>query len=484
MGAERAPDPAGPIGAPRDRGTGSLRRRTLIGLPLLAGGALATATAAHWLTARPEPVLLSGGVVIWTDGVIIPLHPRTEIECLPGTRVPASSANPLGPDDDERAAALEAFQRRTSGARLPQRRWKDLATDALADLLALTGPVLAAQEFPDPDGPAPEVFDAGAVVAGPVSAWRYVWPRDASFAAVALDAVGLRDEALAILRQLAALQLPDGGFEARYNAAGQAPDNRPRQEDGAGWFLWALGRLAAGEGADRAAPGGPGGSASSADLEDLAAPAARAAARLMALTSTLTYLPPAGADYWEVPEKRTTLGLAAPVLLGLEAALALTDSLPGGAAPSREGLADRVARVRGAMERVFNPGWGRHVRDDDVDAAIALVGPPFTQQLEGSAPVRAGARARMTRASGGVAPGSGWRDDGVSWTPETALLAWSAAALGERGEAEELMAWLESHRTAAGALPEKVVADGSPAGPAPLAWTCALVLLTAAELSG
>ena len=123
------------------------------------------------------------------------------------------------------------------------------------------------------------------------------------------------------------------------------------------------------------------------------------------------------------------------------------------------------------------------MRDDDVNATIALVGPPFTQQLEGSAPVRAGARARMTRASGGVAPGSGWRDDGVSWTPETALLAWSAAALGERGEAEELLAWLESHRTAAGALPEKVVADGIPAGPAPLAWTCALVLLTAVELS-
>ncbi|GAV95402.1 glycoside hydrolase [Actinomyces denticolens] len=107
------------------------------------------------------------------------------------------------------------------------------------------------------------------------------------------------------------------------------------------------------------------------------------------------------------------------------------------------------------------------MRDDDVDAAIALVGPPFTRALAGSARVRAGARARMTRAGGGVAPGSHWRDDGVSWTPETALLAWSAAALGERAEAEELMAWLESHRTAAGALAEKVLADGRPAGPRP-----------------
>ncbi|GAV95401.1 hypothetical protein ADENT20671_2187 [Actinomyces denticolens] len=155
--------------------------------------------------------------------------------------------------------------------------------------------------------------------------------RDASFAAVALDAVGMRAEALAVLRRLAALQLPDGGFEARYNAVGQVPDGRSRQEDGAGWFLWALGRIIAGARIEtgRAGPQSP--QPAPADLglpSDLAATAARAADRLMSLTSTLTRLPPAGPDYWEVPERRTTLGLAAPVLLGLEGALALTDSLP------------------------------------------------------------------------------------------------------------------------------------------------------------
>ena len=31
------------------------------------------------------------------------------------------------------------------------------------------------------------------------------------------------------------------------------------------------------------------------------------------------------------------------------------------------------------------------------------------------------------------------------------------------------------------ALPEKVAADGSPAGPAPLAWTCSLLLLALCE---
>ena len=36
----------------------------------------------------------------------------------------------------------------------------------------------------------------------------------------------------------------------------------------------------------------------------------------------------------------------------------------------------------------------------------------------------------------------------------------------------------DAHRTSAGALPEKVLADGSPAAVAPLAWTAATVLLT------
>ena len=133
------------------------------------------------------------------------------------------------------------------------------------------------------------------------------------------------------------------------------------------------------------------------------------------------------------------------------------------------------------MERNFAPAWGRHLQRDDVDAAIALVLPPFTRPLAGARTVRQTAAARMHRPTGGLAPGAGWRDDGISWTPETALMAWSALALGMAEEGTRLLAWLEAHRTAAGALPEKVLADGAPAGPAPLAWTCALILLATAS---
>ena len=49
--------------------------------------------------------------------------------------------------------------------------------------------------------------------------------------------------------------------------------------------------------------------------------------------------------------------------------------------------------------------------------------------------------------------------------------------------AERWLTWLDGHCTSWGSLPEKVLPDGNPAGPAPLAWTAALVVLTENELA-
>jgi GH15 family glucan-1,4-alpha-glucosidase len=87
----------------------------------------------------------------------------------------------------------------------------------------------------------------------------------------------------------------------------------------------------------------------------------------------------------------------------------------------------------------------------------------------------------MLRPAGGLAPGARFRDDGDSWTPETALFGYVSAALGDVGTARGRLSWLQAHRTAAGSLPEKVLADGRPASVAPLGWTAALVLLTLTE---
>ncbi|WP_315036386.1 glycoside hydrolase family 15 [Actinomyces oris] len=447
---------------------------------------------------RRAPTLLSGGLVVGGGGGLYPLAPDDTVAYVPGTRLPRAP-EPWGLTTSQQSALARQALARRQAARLPQGRWADLADGALTDLLALTGPALmpgpmipagpadpsaepSAGSTPPPtptsaggagrEGrdsrealpPGAEVFPPGAVVAAPMSIWRYVWPRDAAFAAAALSAVNLADEALGVLGNLASWQRADGGFEARYTSSGRVPDNRPAQADGAGWFLWAAGRLLA--------DGVP-----AADLRGrLGVPLVRAASRLLGITDTPSHLPAASPDYWEVAETVLTLGTAAPVLLGLEAATALARAGIDLGGPA-QALAERVTAVRSAMERNFAPAWGRHLQRDDVDAAIALVLPPFTRPLAGARSVRQTAAARMHRPTGGLAPGAGWRDDGISWTPETALMAWSALALGMEEEGTRLLAWLEVHRTAAGALPEKVLADGAPAGPAPLAWTCALILL-------
>ena len=474
----------------------------------LAAAVPLTATAVLWGGSRlvglgcRAPTLLSGGLVVGGGGGLYPLAPGDTVAYVPGTRLPRAP-EPWGLTTSQQSALARQALARRQAARLPQGRWADLADGALTDLLALTGPALmpgpmipsgpadpsaepSAGSTPPPtptsaggtgrEGrdsrealpPGAEVFPPGAVVAAPMSIWRYVWPRDAAFAAAALSAVNLADEALGVLGNLASWQRADGGFEARYTSSGRVPDNRPAQADGAGWFLWAAGRLLA--------DGVP-----AADLRDrLGAPLARAASRLLGITDTPSRLPAASPDYWEVAETVLTLGTAAPVLLGLEAATALARAGLDLGGPV-QALAERVTEVRSAMERNFAPAWGRHLQRDDVDAAIALVLPPFTRPLAGARTVRQTAAARMHRPTGGLAPGAGWRDDGISWTPETALMAWSALALGMEEEGTRLLAWLEAHRTAAGALPEKVLADGAPAGPAPLAWTCALILLATAS---
>ncbi|MBN8881880.1 MAG: glycoside hydrolase family 15, partial [Salana multivorans] len=53
---------------------------------------------------------------------------------------------------------------------------------------------------------------------------------------------------------------------------------------------------------------------------------------------------------------------------------------------------------------------------------------------------------------------------------------------GEEELARELIDWTLEHRTASGAIPEKVLADGSPAAVAPLAWSAANLVLAVCAL--
>ena len=82
----------------------------------------------------------------------------------------------------------------------------------------------------------------GAVIAGWHNRWEYSWPRDSSWAAVALAFTGHAGDSLRILRFLQQTQLKSGTWAARYRPDGSGPvdDGRPAELDANGWVPWAV----------------------------------------------------------------------------------------------------------------------------------------------------------------------------------------------------------------------------------------------------
>lgn len=416
-------------------------------LVAVVAGGLAL-TGALSATAIADTPLYAEGIGMLPDGSRTLVPAGVTPSYLPGSRV----LDPGVPDATaERLAAADRAwlaSGTTPGADGP---YADMVADALLDLHAL-------------------LLEDGAAIAAWSPNWRYVWPRDAAFAAVALARTGHADDALEVLAFLDRVQADDGDFEARYLPDGSGPpDDRGEQTDGTGWALWAAAAVVAeiddpGERADA--------------LVDLDGLVDRSTRRLVELVEP-DGLPPASSDYWEVSETRLTLGTAAPVLAGLQAATTLLTE--AGDDDLAQQASDAATVTQEAIADAFGPGgYGRYAdrSDADADAASALLLPPFVDEaLPGAEQAWRASAAPMARPAGGLAPGAGWREDGVSWTPETALYALAAASLGDDALASTWLTWLDAHRTRAGAIPEKVLADGSPAAVAPLAWTAACVIL-------
>lgn len=394
---------------------------------------------------------------------------------------------PLASDDHTWHAALPLLSQ-TVALRAPGQR---LAVHAPAGVLPGTRilrgarhlDALAADEqvvrdavaaHPDPHGDlllsaALDLHVLSAGLAAPIASWarswRYVWPRDAAHVAVAFARLGLADRAAGIVRDLARLAGEDGWFEARYVVGTRrSPDGRGRQLDGTGWFLWALDEVAA------VAPALP--------QEPPVRDAARRCARmLLGLTGDGDRLPPASPDFWEVRERRPTIGSCAMVAAGLERA---------GTVLAPDTLGSRCARASGRLrariaEAFGRSGYGRYPGRRAADAGMLFLLPPYARAVDPRVAARVEpARAAMARAAGGVAPGELWRRDGVSWTPQSAMFAQARSVIGDAAGAAALLGWLAAHRTSAGSLPEKVLVGGEPASVAPLAWTAALVVTTAA----
>ena len=337
------------------------------------------------------------------------------------------------------------------------------------------------------------VLSAGfaAPVAGWSQNWRYVWPRDAAHAACALALLGETDRAVTTARELVRLTGEDGWLQARYVPGSSAvPDGRTPQLDGTGWLLWMLDSL-------RDIPATREAAEELLHRPSTADAIRRAIALLVQSTSprrgTGATLPPPSPDYWEVSERRTTIATAALTLAGLQRGARLLTGLGDRQAP---GVRRRAIALERLLHEQYGPaGYGRYpaqlLRPSPADAGMLFLLPPYSLSVDHRIAGRMGRAERAARRpAGGVAPGAGWKQDGISWTPQTAMFAQAYARLSEqagaeqrttdahRADANRLLTWLAAHRTAAGSLPEKVLADGSPAAVAPLTWTAALVVMT------
>lgn len=394
--------------------------------------------------------LLSAVVAVRPDGGRQSVRSESKsMTFFTGTRVLASS-------DPAAAAAAQEQREWLAAGSVPggDGPYRDMVEKALLDLHTLLLP-------------------NGALVAGWPKHWRYVWPRDAAFAAVALARTGHQDDALRILEFLQNLQPENGVFQARYlpDASG-VPDRRGEQTDGTGWVLWAAQQLIHDQ-PETARAG---------TRDRLRTMINRSTAAALRLTAGPGALPGASEDYWEIHSDRLSLGTAAPLALGLRAAAEL-QSQAGDLATS-QAAQQRADRLEASIRSRFGiNGYPRYLGGDAPDASVAFLLPPFTADADPSVlTVWREAARRMRRPAGGLAPGAGWKNDGISWTPQTALFAWTAAAIGDKVSAQARLDWLAAHRTRYGALPEKVLSNGKPAGPAPLTWTDALTVLTVATL--
>ncbi|MDA2803063.1 glycoside hydrolase family 15 protein [Nocardiopsis suaedae] len=328
----------------------------------------------------PETRLYTDGVAEGADGSPLALPPHSDRLRIPGTalldpRWPLEGAAPADP------AAVAARRAGLAAARIPGQasRWCDMARTALIDIRAL-------------------LFPNGAMVAAASPHWRYVWPRDASYCAVALALCGLRADAVRVLAYLERVLPHAGPWQARYlpDGSGDAPDDRGVQLDGAGWVLWAawtverlsgdphlpsptvavppvggaptelpVGRDALASFPDGAAdslhfrpeealrPEGerPGreGAEQVPSADDLAAVERLVPRALAVVEQSLdprTRLPRPSPDYWEKRTDDLTLGTAAPLALGARAAAALTGD------PE---TAELAAEMEAAVEARFAP---------------------------------------------------------------------------------------------------------------------------------
>lgn len=323
--------------------------------------------------------------------------------------------------------------------------------------------------------------DNGAVAAAWHGIWKYSWPRDSSFTAVAFAQAGFMEEAYRILRFNASTLRIDcadrptncepGTWDARTLLDGSGPpDSRAWQLDANGfvpWATWQYLQLASPQERREA-------------LNELY-PMIEIAADTAAASLDDNGIPPARPDYWESAYPAPNIGTAAPLLAGLRAAANIAEM-------NRQ--ADDAARwyeaadlLQSGIDATFGQnGYQRTIVDGSgKDSAITFLAPPFNPADAEMWAAIDEAWEVLVEPTGGVKPGELWGGS-ETWTPETMFFALAWATGGQTEKADALIEWMNDHRTVIGAFPEKITTAGKPAAVATLGWTASLTVMALASV--
>ncbi|MBX3141152.1 MAG: hypothetical protein KF875_10400 [Trueperaceae bacterium] len=299
----------------------------------------------------------------------------------------------------------------------------------------------------------------GAYPAGPsFSQYQQCWLRDGAFIAHALDRVGEHGsvarfhawvarclEPLApYVRELRARREagdPITEFEflpARFTLAGAwLKDGWPNfQLDGYGQWLWSLAGHLRATGSSRM-------------------PAALVPAVAVAVDYLEAFWNEPCYDSWEEHRSQLHTATLASIAAGLRDIAVFVPA---------SGLATRALRVHAAVlafieaECVQDGAFVKYVRNPAVDASLLWLATPFDLVSPSDARMaRTVARIERELLGGGLRRyAADTYYGGGEWVLLTAWLAWHRRRLGDEAGAARLLAWVEAHRGADGALPEQV----------------------------
>lgn len=313
--------------------------------------------------------------------------------------------------------------------------------------------------------------------------YRYVWPRDAFYAALALDRSGYHDEAARFYLWCKAAQDRTGVLHQRYFSSPEliGPAWGPawgEEIDETASVLWGMGehlRLTRDRG-----------------FLSAVWPFIRNAARYLVGSVDRSGEVKPTMNLWEEKPSRH-LYSASSVAAGLKAASMAAGELNF---TTEAGRWDRISEsVRGRfLEEFWDEGLGHFVRtaeprDEQVDISSLSVSFPFgilphtdpramktARALAGSFHFRVGGIGRFP---------SDTNYGGNPWILSTCWLAIHYSRAGNVEEARTLLGWCADHATGLGLLPEQVDKEkGTSLSAIPLAWSHAMFILASQALAG